>query len=115
MTDINVGKFVVAAIKKDSSGTGKRIYAATDYYTPKRLMAGFGEVMGQPAGFAQIPGDVFKSFMPTAAAQELLENIYLTEDPGYYAGADLSESLEMIEGKPKSWKQFVEDNKAQWA
>lgn len=77
-------------------------------------MSEFSEVIGKPAGFVQIPGDTFKSFLPPPVAQELLENMYLTEDPGYYAGADLSESLGMLDEKPTSWKQFVEDNKAKW-
>lgn len=106
---------MVAAMKKDPSGTGKQIYAATDYYTPKRLMSEFGEVLGKPAGFVQIPGDTFKSFLPPPVAQELLENMYLLEDPGYYAGADLSESLGMLDEKPISWKAFVEKNKSRWS
>lgn len=78
------------------------------------MMAEFSEAIGKPAGFVQIPGEVFKSFLPPPVAQELLENMLLMEDPGYYAGADLSESLAMLDEKPVSWKQFVEENKAQW-
>lgn len=77
-------------------------------------MSEFSEVLGKPAGFVQIPAETFKSFLPQIVAQELLENFYLTEDPGYYAGADLSESLGMLDEKPISWKKFVEDNKAKW-
>lgn len=77
-------------------------------------MAEFGEVLGKAAGFVQIPGETFKSFLPPPVAQELLENMYLTEDPGYYAGADLSESLSLVEEKPIAWKEFVEKNKAKW-
>ena len=77
-------------------------------------MAEFGEVLGKPAGFVQIPAETFKSFLPPPVAQELLENMYLTEDPGYYAGADLSESLSMVYKEPNSWKSFVEENKAKW-
>lgn len=105
---------MVAAIKKDPSGTGKHLYAATDYFSPKRLMREFGEVLGKPAAFVQIPAETFKSFLPPPVAQELLENMYLTEDPGYYAGADLSESLGLLDEKPISWKEFVEQNKARW-
>lgn len=105
---------MIAAIKNDSSGIGRHIYAATEYYTPKRLIAEFGEVLGQPAGFVQIPGDTFKTFLPPPVAQELLENMYLLEDPGYYAGADLGETLRMLDEQPISWKRFVEDNKSKW-
>jgi len=57
---------------------------------------------------------MFKSFMPPAAAQELLENMFLLEDPGYYAGADLSETLSLLDQKPITWKGFVEANKSRW-
>ena len=105
---------MVAAIKKDPSGTGKQIYAATDYFTPKRLISEFSEAIEKPANFVQIPGETFKSFLPPPVAQELLENMLLMEDPGYFAGADLKASLDMLDEKPISWKKFVEDNKEQW-
>ena len=77
-------------------------------------MKEFSEVIGQPASAKQVPPEVFKSFLPPPVAQELLENFQLLGDVGYYAGADLSESLGMIEGKPKSWKEFVAENKEKW-
>ena len=70
--------------------------------------------MGKPAAFAQIPAETFKSFLPQPVAQELLENMLLLEDPGYYGGADLSESLEMLSEHPTTWKEFVQANKAKW-
>jgi hypothetical protein len=78
------------------------------------MMSEFGEVLGKPAAFMQIPEEAFKSFLPPPVAQELLENQLLVEDPGYYAGADLSESLSLADGKPTTWKEFVQANKAAW-
>jgi hypothetical protein len=103
----------VAAIKHYPSSINQRILAATEYYTPSRIMSEFSEVTGKPAASVQIPSEVFKSFLPHAA-QELLETMLLLEKPGYYDGADLSESLGLLSEKPTTWKTFVEHNKDMW-
>ncbi|KPM35294.1 hypothetical protein AK830_g11280 [Neonectria ditissima] len=110
----DTGKFVNAAIKNYPSHLGKRIYAATEYYTPSKITEEFSEVIGAPASFTQIPAEVFKSFLPGAIAQEMLENILLVEDTGYYGGADLKESVGLLDEAPITWKSFVESNKEKW-
>ncbi|POR33138.1 NmrA-like family domain-containing protein 1 [Tolypocladium paradoxum] len=110
----DAGKFVKAAIKHFPSSTNKRIYAATDYYSPARLLSEFSEVMDKPARANTVSHDTFKSFFSPPAAQEILENWLLLESPGYYGGADLSESLALLDEKPTSWKDFVAQNKAKW-
>ncbi|KAK2608576.1 hypothetical protein QQS21_002923 [Conoideocrella luteorostrata] len=110
------GIFVKAAIKNFPDTKGQRILAATDYYTPSRIISEFENVMGKKASYAEVPHDVFKSFLPAPAAQELLENMLLLQEPGYYAGADLKPSLALLgEDKPTTWKTFVEENKGIWA
>ena len=71
-------------------------------------------MLRKPCVFAQVPDDTFKSFLPPPVAQELLENMLLLEDPGYYAGAELTESLKSIDGEPTTWKSFVQANKSKW-
>ncbi|KAL6876941.1 NmrA domain-containing protein [Trichoderma novae-zelandiae] len=110
----DMGKFVKAAIKNFPAQTGNRILAATDYYTINRLISEFSEVMGKPAHAVQIPDDKFKSFLSPVAAQELLENMKLLEDPGYYAGESLGASLALLEEKPTTWKEFVEKHQEKW-
>ncbi|KAM0262142.1 hypothetical protein ACHAQJ_001885 [Trichoderma viride] len=111
----DTGKFVKAAIKNFPSQSGNRILAAADYYTIDRLISEFSQVIGKPAQAVQISDDKFKSFLSPAAAQELLENMKLLEDPGYYAGEALGESLALLEEKPVTWKEFVEKHKQKWA
>lgn len=106
-----IGKFVKAAIKHYPSSVNQRILAATDYYSPERIINEFKEVTGYQAQAVQIPGDVFKSFLPPAVAQEMLENIMLLEDPGYYAGEPLSPSLALVDEKPTQWKDYLSSNK----
>jgi hypothetical protein len=38
----------------------------------------------------------------------------LLEDPGYYGDADLKESLDLLDEKPVTWKEFVEQNRSKW-
>lgn len=110
----DTGKFVKAAIKNFPKTTNSRILAATDYYTPARIVAEFSEVTGKPAAVINVPGETFKSFLPPAAAEELLENMLLLQKPGYYGGADLKDSLDLLDDKPTTWKSFVEENKEKW-
>jgi uncharacterized protein YbjT (DUF2867 family) len=109
----DLGKFVNAAIKHDDF-RGKRIYACTDYYTPNRLVSEFSEVIGQPAEYEQVPDDVFRSWMSAEHGQEMLENMKLLDDPGYYGGADLKETQSILDKKPTSWKEFVQTYRERW-
>ncbi|KAF5588546.1 nitrogen metabolic regulation nmr [Fusarium subglutinans] len=114
--DVNadMGKFVKAAIKNFPGTLNKRIFAATDYYSPNRIISEFSEVIGKPATFNQVPADVFESFLPAPIAKELTENMMLLEEPGYYGDADLKESLDLLDEKPVTWKEFVEQNRSKW-
>ncbi|OAA36836.1 NmrA family transcriptional regulator [Metarhizium rileyi] len=109
----DTGIFVKAALRNSSDGN--IIRAATDYYTPSRILSEFEQVTGKKVAFQQVPPETFKSFLPPPAAQELLENMLLLQEPGYYAGADLKDSLDLLgHDKPSTWKAFVEENKARW-
>uniref|UniRef100_A0A8H7NQ76 NmrA-like domain-containing protein n=1 Tax=Bionectria ochroleuca TaxID=29856 RepID=A0A8H7NQ76_BIOOC len=110
----DTGLFAKAAIK-DSAPSGKRILAATDYLTPNQIVADFTAATGKKATYKQVSNDVYKSFLPAPVAQELLENMLLLQDPGYYAGADLSSSLALLDRKPTTWKEFAKANKGKWA
>ncbi|KAK4950224.1 hypothetical protein LTR10_011203 [Elasticomyces elasticus] len=110
----DTGKFVRAIIQDYPASVGKQVRAAVDYYTPERLVAEFSEVLGRPASFMQIPAEMFKSFLPPPVAQEILENMFLFEDPGYYAGATLSEGPRPDVKELTSWKDFVLANKVRW-
>ncbi|KAK3678843.1 hypothetical protein LTR78_001296 [Recurvomyces mirabilis] len=110
----DTGKFVIAVLQAYPSCLGKHVHAAVDYYTPKRILAEFAEVMKKPAAFAQVPGEVFKTFLPPPVAQELLENMLLLEDPGYYAGAALTQGPWSSCDNLTTWKDFVVANREKW-
>lgn len=108
------GLFVKAAIKHYPDQVGNQILAASQYISPNQLVADFSDVVGKPASFSQVPGDVYKSFLPPAVAEEMYENMLLLEDPGYYNGADLAPTLALLDREPTSWKDFVKANRARW-
>ncbi|GAO19938.1 hypothetical protein UVI_02043640 [Ustilaginoidea virens] len=111
----DTGLFVKAAVRGGGGGTGERILAATDYYTPARIAAEFELVTGRKMHYVEVPHDEYRSSLPAPAAQELLENMLLLQEPGYYAGADLAPSLALLGGeKPTSWREFVERNRDRW-
>ncbi|OKL55970.1 hypothetical protein UA08_08752 [Talaromyces atroroseus] len=96
------GLFVKAAIKYRSSLLGQRIFASAAYYTPQQIVDDFSAATGKAAAFLQIPEDVFKAFLPEAKAQEISETVMLFESVGYYAGADLSGSLKLLDKNQRS-------------
>ncbi|KAK3114998.1 hypothetical protein LTR53_006083 [Teratosphaeriaceae sp. CCFEE 6253] len=111
----DTGKFVRAIMREFPACLGKQTYAAVDYLTPRRLLAESSEVVGKPASFVRVAEETFKSFLPPPVAQELLENILLLEDPGYYAGVALEEGGPMpAKEELTTWKEFVQANKAKW-
>lgn len=111
----DTGTFVKPALR-DPSPSGKHIIAAAEYLSPNELISQFTEATGKKASFSQVPVDVFKGFLPEVVAGELTENMLLLEDVGYYAGADLKPSLDLLgDEKPATWREFAAANKEKWA
>ncbi|KAF3396136.1 NmrA-like family domain-containing protein 1 [Penicillium rolfsii] len=110
----DLGKFVLAAIKKSAELIGTQILASDNYYTPAQILADFEAVTGQKTRYVQVDSDTYKSFMPPAAADELLENHLFIENPGYYNGRSLEDSQKLISSlglKTTTWKEYVEKHK----
>ncbi|KAF7595951.1 hypothetical protein BBP40_004097 [Aspergillus hancockii] len=103
----DTGKFVKAIIKKREKLLGKQVFGAAGYYTPQRIIEEFQEVTGKKARYVQISADQYKAAFPALVAVEFLENHLFIEEPGYYNGADLESSLEVLEQNPTTWKEFI--------
>jgi hypothetical protein len=71
-------------------------------------------VTGKPASYIKVPGEAFKTFLPESKAEEIYEMLMMIQEFGYYGGADLTESLELLDEKPTEWKDFVEKNREKW-
>ena len=97
----DTGKFVKGILLNREASLGKRIYAATDYYTCEQIMREFAEAKpeaGRGARYEEVPPAAYKNFLMEVAglnevgAAELTENQQFLTEFGYYGGADLSES-----------------------
>lgn len=96
----DTGKFVKGILLNREKALGKRILGATDYYTIEEIVRQFQEVFpeaGKTAKAVQLPHQVFKGIlamggMPEESQEELLQNMRLMDEFGYYGGADLDES-----------------------
>ncbi|KAF5861644.1 hypothetical protein ETB97_012731 [Aspergillus alliaceus] len=103
----DTGKFIKAIIKNREKLLGKQVLGATDYYTPERIVEEFQEITGQKAKYLQIPPEDFKAAYPPTIAAEFLENHLFIEEPGYFNGASLEKSLEILEEGTTSWREFL--------
>lgn len=111
-TGADMGKFVKGILLNREKTLGKRIYAATDYYTPERMVKEFQEVTGHPIKFFQLPDDMYKGFlaqagMPEIVQEELLQNMQLMPQFGYYGGDTLTESHSILDEPLTTWKEYV--------
>lgn len=113
-TDPLVGLFVKAAIKHADQLTGKQLLAASGYYTAEEVLKTFSEVSGKKATLVQVTPDQYKAALPASIAEELLENHLFIEDPGYFLGEPLDETLKLLDSKPTDWAQFVKKNISAW-
>ncbi|CAI7649486.1 unnamed protein product [Penicillium manginii] len=108
-SEYDTGTFVKSILLKRDETLGKRIYAATKYYTPLEILATFKQQYpdaGKDAVFSELPHAVFKGIlaaagMPDVVQEELLENMRLMPEFGYYGGEALESSTEVALALPK--------------
>ena len=99
----DAGKFVKAMFLNEEKVLGKRVYGATAYYTPAQLVEEFKELFpsdAKDAGYTQLSHDEFKGGMASTGApefvqEEMLQNMRLLPEFGYYGGDTLDFSLEV--------------------
>jgi uncharacterized protein YbjT (DUF2867 family) len=109
------GKFVKAAFLNRDKVLGKQVLAATEYYTPKQMLADLQSLFPQTVKDVQVsqtPEEPYKETlkgygMPQFAADELWENMRLVNEDGYYGGASLDWSLSLLDEKPTTWKEYA--------
>lgn len=111
----DTGKWIKALVLTQTPPAGKRVYAATAYQTPDEILADFKEVYpeaGKTATFYELPHDKFLGAMkaqgmPDFAAEEMLENMRLMNEGGYYGGESLDGSHALLQDKSTTWKEFT--------
>jgi len=94
----DTGKFVKGILLNREKTLGKRVLAAENYYTFNEIVEQFKELYpeaGKTARFNEIPHEAFKGYLQSAAgmnetvSQEMLENMRLLNEFGYYGGESL--------------------------
>lgn len=103
-----------AVLKNADKLEGKQILEATAYYTPEEIVSTFSKVTGKKAVFIKVTPEQYKASLPEAIAEEYLENQLFVEEPGYFLGESLDDSLKLLDCKPTSWADFVKKNAAAW-
>ena len=117
---MNLGNFVRAALQNQpqAGAAANTIYASSNYYSFDDIAIHFEKATWKSLKIFSVPGDVFKGFLsaslPPDMVEEVYENLVLLEDPGYYAGADLTPSLQLLSEKPMGLEEFFRRNKAHW-
>lgn len=99
-TETDTGKFVKGILLNREKVLGKRILGAADYYTPTQIVDTFKASKpadSKDAVAVEIQGEVFKGFLaktgaPPAIQEEMLQNMQLMPQFGYYGGESLAES-----------------------
>ncbi|KAL8869034.1 MAG: hypothetical protein Q9174_004577 [Haloplaca sp. 1 TL-2023] len=114
----DTGIFVKNILTHREQLLGKRVLAATDYYTPEQVMSTFREVYPKAgdAAFVQCGKEEYMGMlrgagMPEKAQVEMWENMAFMHDYGYYGKADLKDSLAILDGKTSTVKDFFAKSK----
>lgn len=141
----DTGKFVKGILLNRSKLLGARVLGATDYYTPAGILEEFQSVKSRDGGGGmaiQAPEDMFKKILASKGLsedlqEEMLQNMQLMPQFGYYGGANLNEShsvryiyirtrntyvsevfpltlRQILTDRLTTWKEFVEQESS-WA
>ncbi|UQC88037.1 Pex13 protein [Colletotrichum lupini] len=116
----DTGKFVKGIVLHREKVLGKRVYAATSYVTAGEAVEAFKKVYpeaGKTARFNELTHEQFKGAlkgqgMPDFVAEEMLQNMRLLDEFGYYGGEKLDESHAIVEDKLTTWEEHVKNAKA---
>ncbi|CAJ0552509.1 Ff.00g005870.m01.CDS01 [Fusarium sp. VM40] len=116
MFDISdTGKVVKSIVLNKAKVLGKRVLGAYKYMTPKEIIEEFKAAYpeaAKTATFFSTPHDEYVDAlkglgMPEFAAIELLENMRVMDEGGYYGGASLDESHALLSDPLTSWEEFL--------
>ncbi|KAB5578572.1 NmrA-like family-domain-containing protein [Coniochaeta sp. 2T2.1] len=111
----DTGKYVKAAVLHRDETLGKRVLGATSYMTLREIVESFKKTFpeaGKTAAYAELPHDLYVKIltgtgMPEFAAVELLENMRLLKEYGYYGGESLDWTHGLVEDKLTTWEEYM--------
>jgi len=111
----DTGKYVKTIVLNRDKLLGDRFLASTEYLTAQEVLDTFKAVYpeaGKTAKFFQLPREVFEAVnkqkgMPDFVILEMYENFALLEEFGYYGGADLGATHELVQDHLTTWKEYI--------
>ncbi|OBT70310.1 hypothetical protein VE03_00286 [Pseudogymnoascus sp. 23342-1-I1] len=111
-TAADTGKFVKGIFLAGEKAFGKTYNAAVAYVTPAEIAEEWSAVTGKKAEAVVADGTAWKAELTSyglseVAAEELYQNMRLMDEFGYYGGAPLEESQEILDEKLTTWKEYV--------
>ncbi|KAL2070147.1 hypothetical protein VTL71DRAFT_13173 [Oculimacula yallundae] len=114
----DTGKFVKAILNHRDETLGKRVLAATKYYTLDEMITTFKEVFpeaGETAGFYKTPHEEYLAWftdagLPDYVALELLEMIMLLDEGGYFGGDSLEWSHSLLDEPLTTWEEYIKSS-----
>jgi hypothetical protein len=121
-SELDTGKYVKGILLNREKVLGKRIYAATKYYTCDEIVGLFKSMFpeaGKTAKYIELSHEAFKGGivqmgLGERAAEDLLQNMRLMNEFGYYGGDSLDESKEVLGEPMTTWEEYMKQAKA-WA
>lgn len=110
----DTGKFVGAILADPNKYEGQKFCAATKLYSMEQQAEILSKATGKNVVYAQMPDEVFKSFLPPGPYTEvLMEMMSYQQDFGYY-GADTENlvawAVKNARGKVTTFEEYLEQN-----
>lgn len=114
-TKKDTGKFVAAILLNPTANLNRTILGAVGYMSFQEIAKVLeASKPGSTVTVQEVPGDIWKLFLPAFMAEEMLENYYLIRDYNYY-GDDgeerLAESLKIVQEPLTTFEDFVKREK----
>ncbi|KAI5899222.1 NmrA-domain-containing protein [Schizophyllum commune H4-8] len=115
--EYDTGKFVKAIFLKREETLGKRVYGATAYTTPVQIIDGFNKVYGKHEVYKRLTGEEYKATLaakgyPEALQEEMLQNMRLVYEFGYYGGDNLDWSVSLVDEPLTTWEEYIKNQPA---
>ncbi|KAM0544512.1 hypothetical protein ACHAPJ_011806 [Fusarium lateritium] len=109
----DTGKFVAPILAEPEKYQGKRFAGATKLYTMEEQAAIISKATNKTVKYVQAPADVYRSFLPPALQDELVEMMQFQEEFGYYGAntkAEVAWSVEHARGTPSTFEEYLSRN-----
>ena len=112
-TVADTGKYVGAILAEPEKYEGKVFSAATKLSSFEEVVQLISEVTGKTVKYNQVPVEVYRNFLPPAAADPLVEMMLYVQDFGYY-GPQTKELVqwtsENARGKLTTFEEYIKKN-----